>query len=68
MSDTVTFVELAGADAGERLRAAAASTTGSTELLRSLERHDLWLLVVRGSAVHPPLGSRTWRFASEEAP
>ncbi|MBA2668437.1 MAG: hypothetical protein H0U69_15545 [Trueperaceae bacterium] len=67
---TITFVELAGPDASERLAhlhdtLATPGTPG--ELLQSLERDDLWLLVLRG--VEPaeevvPEGARIWRFAA----
>jgi hypothetical protein len=66
---TVTFVELAAPDARPRLVALAREVEAggaNVELLRSVDRDDLWLLVIRG---RPPVGAampseaRTWRFA-----
>lgn len=73
----VRFVELAGADAPARLAPLAAALRAGgarVELLASLDRDDLWLLVARGGAAVaggdtddapvPPAGARTWRFRS----
>lgn len=68
----VTFVELAGNGAAARLQALddlAAQGGARGELLRSTERDELWLLVLRGAAPDPaalPEGARVWRFAVAE--
>lgn len=64
----VRFVELAGDDARERLTPLADAwrvAGAAVELLRSRDRDDLWLLVVRGGGEAPaavPADARTWRF------
>lgn len=70
---SVTFVEASGAGAERALREAADALPlppdgpgGAAELLRSAERDDLWLLVLRGPVpgFEPPDGARTWRFVT----
>jgi hypothetical protein len=63
----ITFIELAGAGARERLTdlATLAAERGSRcELLVSEEQRDLYLLLCRGEAEPPPApaGARTWSF------
>jgi hypothetical protein len=66
MSETITFVELAGPGARERLSAAAAALAEPSELLQGLDQDDLWLLIVRGGVERPPERARVWRFTTAE--
>jgi len=69
-AEHVHFVELAGADARERLSTQAALWRDQgvhTTLLRSADDDGLWLLVGRAATTPPPAdvsGARTWRFVS----
>ena len=68
---SVHFVELAAPDAHEVLTALArriAAEGTATELLRSTDQADLWLLLVRGEApptADLPGAARTWHFTAE---
>ena len=68
----VRFFELAGTDARSALAPLAEAWRregADVELLTSVERGDLWLLVARGGrephAHLVPTGTRVWRFRSE---
>lgn len=71
-AEVVRFFEIAGADARgllEPLAAAWRAAGAATDLLASLDRDDLWLLVVRGGragevVARPAPSVRTWRFRS----
>jgi hypothetical protein len=70
-SETIHFIELAAPDARDVLSSLArrvAAPDAPPELLRSVERDDLWLLVLRGAALPGALpdGARTWHFTTAE--